>query len=103
MLGAINEEAWASAVVNADGTTQNARGCSVSRPSAGTYEITLARGINVSECTVVAQPIGDSGVDGKLVVVEHNSDDLKTIRFFFDSAGLPQNTSFHLRIAKFVG
>jgi len=103
MLGAINEEAWASAVVNADGTTQNARGCSITRPAAGTYEVSLSRGIDESECTVVAQPIGNAAVDGKIVLVEHNSDDLKTIRFFYDSAGLPQNTSFHLRIAKFVG
>lgn len=91
---AIHLEPWAAAVVQSTGVATNAKGCVTSRDGGNVFSVTLDKPLPAAQCIADVTVIGGDGTGCLFHMVNHASDTVKEIRFFFTSAGAAQATSF---------
>lgn len=100
-MDAIHLEAWAAAVVNGDGTVQNAKGLTVG-VAANVYTLTLDKALDAAECIADVTVIGTDGTRAMFHMFNNVSDTEKTVRFFYTSGGAAQATNFMVQIRQLL-
>lgn len=93
------DDLMAAAIVDSNGVLTKSRGCRVVN-NANVYEITLDRELDEYDCAVSITVRGADGSAAAFPMVEHTSDSLKKVRFFFTSGGAVQALNFSVQFRR---
>lgn len=96
------DSAWAFGTVDSDaaGLTKT-RGCRVT-VAANVYTFTLDKELDEYDAVVNVIPRGASSAAAYFCAINHVSDSVKEVRFFFTSGGALQPVPFHISFRRFA-